>query len=152
MTALEKTFESVAVYEKRQFWKESFFYDRSEKLAYIDKLKLREVDVYHSVNEFSTARRSEATLKKLNFLYCDIDCHKGVFNEWVTLEILRSDYFGSKVPYPSLINNSGRGLHLYWLLENEGAESLSKWKALQQVILNNLSSISEETNCSVDFK
>ena len=152
MTALEKTFESVAVYEKRQFWKESFFYDRSEKLAYIDKLKLREVDVYHSVNEFSTARRSEATLKKLNYLYCDIDCHKGVFNEWVTLEILRSDYFGSKVPYPSLINNSGRGLHLYWVLENEGAESLSKWKALQQVILNNLSSISEETNCSVDFK
>ena len=43
-------------------------------------------------------------------------------------------------------------MHLFWTLENEGAESLAKWKVLQQVILNNLASISEETNCSVDFR
>lgn len=152
MTAVRNLYGSVAVFEQRKFWKETFFNDKAEKIIYINRLKAREVDVYDSVNEFSTAKRSESTIKKLNYLYCDIDCHKGMFNEWLTLEVLRADYFGSKVPYPSIINNSGRGLHLFWTLENEGAESLAKWKVLQQVILNNLASISEETNCSVDFR
>ena len=152
MNAVRNLYGSVAVFEQRKFWKETFFNDKAEKTIYINRLKAREVDVYDSVNEFSTAKRSESTIKKLNYLYCDIDCHKGMFNEWLTLEVLRADYFGSKVPYPSIINNSGRGLHLFWTLENEGAESLAKWKVLQQVILNNLASISEETNCSVDFR
>ena len=152
MNAVRNLYGSVAVFEQRKFWKETFFNDKAEKIIYINRLKAREVDVYDSVNEFSTAKRSESTIKKLNYLYCDIDCHKGMFNEWLTLEVLRADYFGSKVPYPSIINNSGRGLHLFWTLENEGAESLAKWKVLQQVILNNLASISEETNCSVDFR
>lgn len=152
MNAVRNLYGSVAVFEQRKFWKETFFNDKAEKIIYINRLKAREVDVYDSVNEFSTAKRSESTIKKLNYLYCDIDCHKGMFNEWLTLEVLRADYFGSQVPYPSIINNSGRGLHLFWTLENEGAESLAKWKVLQQVILNNLASISEETNCSVDFR
>ena len=152
MNAVRNLYGSVAVFEQRKFWKETFFNDKAEKIIYINRLKAREVDVYDSVNEFSTAKRSESTIKKLNYLYCDIDCHKGMFNEWLTLEVLRADYFGSKVPYPSIINNSGRGLHLFWTLENEGAESLAKWKVLQQVILNNLASIREETNCSVDFR
>lgn len=152
MNAVRNLYGSVAVFEQRKFWKETFFNDKAEKIIYINRLKAREVDVYDSVNEFSTAKRSESTVIKLNYLYCDIDCHKGMFNEWLTLEVLRADYFGSKVPYPSIINNSGRGLHLFWTLENEGAESLAKWKVLQQVILNNLASISEETNCSVDFR
>ena len=152
MNAVRNLYGSVAVFEQRKFWRETFFNDKAEKIIYINRLKAREVDVYDSVNEFSTAKRSESTIKKLNYLYCDIDCHKGMFNEWLTLEVLRADYFGSQVPYPSIINNSGRGLHLFWTLENEGAESLAKWKVLQQVILNNLASISEETNCSVDFR
>lgn len=152
MNAVRNLYGSVAVFEQRKFWKEQFFSDNTKKIHYIEQLKAREVDVYDSVNEFSTAKRSESTIKKLNYLYCDIDCHKGMFNEWLTLEVLRADYFGSQVPYPSIINNSGRGLHLFWTLENEGAESLAKWKVLQQVILNNLASISEETNCSVDFR
>lgn len=152
MVAVRKLYGSVAVYEKRIYWKEKFFNDNKEKVVYIERLKSREVDAYNSVNEFSTAERSEATISKLNYLYCDIDCHKGLFNEWLTLDVLRSDFFGSKVPYPSLINNSGRGLHLYWKLENEDASSLAKWKALQHLIVSNLESINQETNCSVDFK
>ena len=119
MNAVRNLYGSVAVFEQRKFWKETFFNDKAEKIIYINRLKAREVDVYDSVNEFSTAKRSESTIKKLNYLYCDIDCHKGMFNEWLTLEVLRADYFGSKVPYPSIINNSGRGLHLFWTLENE---------------------------------
>lgn len=147
-----KHYSTVAVLEQQKYWKEKFFFRNEEKVCYIDRVKTREVDTYGSVNEFSVAERSEATIVKLNHLYCDIDCHNGIFNEWMTLDILRSDFFGSKVPYPSVINNSGRGLHLYWTLENETADSLAKWKALQHLILNNLEEINQHTNCSVDFK
>ena len=147
-----KTYKSVAIYEKRKYWKEQFFHDNSQKIYYLNTLKGREIDIYNSVNEFSMAKRSEATIVKLNSLICDLDCHEGSFNEWVTLEVLRADFFGSQVPYPSEVINSGRGLHLYWHLENEGAESLAKWKTVQQIILNSLAPISEQTSCSVDFK
>ena len=152
MNAVKKVYRSVATYEKRKYWKESFFYDEKHRIHYLNTLKEQEIDVYGSVNEFSMAKRSEATIVKLNKLMCDLDCHEGGFNEWVTLEVLRADFFGSQVPYPSEVINSGRGLHLYWHLENEGAESLAKWKTVQQIILNSLAPISEQTSCSVDFK
>lgn len=152
MNAVRNLYGSVAVFEQRKFWKETFFNDKAEKTIYINRLKAREVDVYGSVNEFSMAKRSEATIVKLNKLMCDLDCHEGGFNEWVTLEVLRADFFGSQVPYPSEVVNSGRGLHLYWYLEDEGRESLAKWKTVQQIILNSLAPISEQTSCNVDFK
>ena len=152
MNAVRNLYGSVAVFEQRKFWKETFFNDKAEKTIYINRLKAREIDVYGSVNEFSMAKRSEATIVKLNKLMCDLDCHEGGFNEWVTLEVLRADFFGSQVPYPSEVVNSGRGLHLYWYLEDEGRESLAKWKTVQQIILNSLAPISEQTSCNVDFK
>lgn len=152
MTTAFKVYGSVATFENQRYWNEKFFHKKHERMGYIDHLKTREVDTYNSVNEFSVAERSEATIVKLNSLFCDIDCHKGIFNEWLTLDILRSDFFGSKVPYPSVIVNSGRGLHLYWTLESETASSLAKWKALQQLILTNLEPIKDQTNCSVDFR
>lgn len=152
MNAVRKIYRSVAVYEQRKYWKEQFFSDNTKKIHYIEQLKAREVDAYASVNKFSTAKRSEATIQTLEYLYCDLDCHKGIFNEWLTLDVLRSDFFNVTVPYPSKIINSGRGLHLFWELKNEGAESLAKWKVVQQIILNNLASISEQTNCTVDFR
>lgn len=152
MLVAKKNYRSVATYERRKYWKEQFFRDNTKKIHYLNTLKAREVDVYSSVNEFSIAKRSEATIVRLNSLICDLDCHEGGFNEWVTIEILRNDFFGSQVPYPSEVVNSGRGLHLYWHLEDEGAESLAKWKTVQQIILNSLAPISEQTSCSVDFK
>ena len=152
MNAVKKVYRSVATYEKRKYWKESFFYDEKHRIHYLNTLKEQEIDVYGSVNEFSMAKRSEATIVKLNKLMCDLDCHEGGFNEWVTLEVLRADFFGSQVPYPSEVVNSGRGLHLYWYLEDEGRESLAKWKTVQQIILNSLAPISEQTSCNVDFK
>lgn len=152
MNAVRNLYGSVAVFEQRKFWKEQFFSDNTKKIHYIEQLKAREVDAYASVNKFSTAKRSEATIQTLEYLYCDLDCHKGIFNEWLTLDVLRSDFFNVTVPYPSKIINSGRGLHLFWELKNEGAESLAKWKVVQQIILNNLASISEQTNCTVDFR
>ena len=152
MATVKKVYRSVATYEKRKYWKESFFYDEKHRIHYLNTLKEQEIDVYGSVNEFSMAKRSEATIVKLNKLMCDLDCHEGGFNEWVTLEVLRADFFGSQVPYPSEVVNSGRGLHLYWYLEDEGRESLAKWKTVQQIILNSLAPISEQTSCNVDFK
>ena len=152
MNAVRNLYGSVAVFEQRKYWKEQFFSDNTKKIHYIEQLKAREVDAYASVNKFSTAKRSEATIQTLEYLYCDLDCHKGIFNEWLTLDVLRSDFFNVTVPYPSKIINSGRGLHLFWELKNEGAESLAKWKVVQQIILNNLASISEQTNCTVDFR
>lgn len=152
MLAVKRKYRSVATFEKRKYWKERFFYDNAQKIHYLNTLKVQELDVYSSVNEFSMAKRSEATIIKLNSLVCDLDCHGGRFDEWVTLEVLRADFFGSQVPYPSEVINSGRGLHLYWHLDGEGAESLAKWKTVQQIILNNLTPISEQTSCNVDFK
>jgi hypothetical protein len=83
-------------------------------------------DVYITVNEFY-GWRALRCLRSLRAVYSDID---GCCDLQIVLETLQT----GGVPEPSFVINSGRGLHLYWILESTHRKALPLWQRVQDRI------------------
>jgi predicted DNA-binding protein (UPF0251 family) len=87
-------------------------------------------DVFITVNEFWHWRLIR-NLKSLRACYVDID-H---YTDWeMALEALRE----AKIPAPSFMVLSGRGLHFYWLLAPLPAQALPTWQRIQDALVDAL--------------
>ena len=153
MTALKAEYYAVAQLNNG-YWTERHYPSKNQALERVKLLKQnRLVDVYMSVNSFETERRASATLQNLNAIYCDLDSHSATFNLEATMHLLKSEFIGSKVPLPSQIVATGRGLHLYWWLEGTTKQDLAKWELVRDRILNDLSAITDYMpSVSVDYR
>lgn len=87
-------------------------------------------DSFITVNEFLYWRQVD-NLKSLRALYCDIDRRMHVDE----LEGVLSE---AHLPWPNLVVESGRGLHLYWLHEPVPAKALPAWQRAQDYIVKSL--------------
>lgn len=91
------------------------------------------VDVYLTVNEFQHWRLIR-NLKSLRACYVDIDGS----TDWEdALEVLRE----AKMPAPSFMVLSGRGIHFYWILEPVPAQALPVWQRVQDALVNALTPV-----------
>lgn len=117
-----------------------------ETFAFSDRLINRNkyygvTNVYTSMNTFLTKRkygdeksgRKVENLKRLNALYLDLDCYKiGMTQEQVLCD-LEDNYFDTKIPVPTFVINSGRGLYLIWKI-NEDRNALPRWTNVQKYL------------------
>ena len=87
-------------------------------------------DGFLTVNEFH-GWRQVASLKSLRSLYVDID-------RLLSLEDIADALHQAKLPWPSLIVWSGRGVHLYWLHDPMPARALPVWQRCQDTIVKAL--------------
>ena len=112
---------------------------------------IKNKNVYISVNTFYTNSSKQEYLHKLNFLFVDIDCHMGETPTEHDLQsllfYLEEDFFGSKVPVPTMVVSTGRGLHLYWKIKTMSFNSKNKvfWKNVEQGLLKQFSTFSFQT-------
>ena len=90
-----------------------------------DLIALR--DVYLTPNEFY-GWRTIRLLSELRALYVDIDRELSIYE----LNLLIDD---TRVPRPSFIVSSGRGWHLYWLIEPLGKNQLGRWQQVQDTLI-----------------
>ena len=100
-----------------QFYFDEHFYQAgivSEQLS-VDNQK----NTYISLNTFFKKKRQVVCLKRLNACYVDIDCYKMGLRKDTVLYMLEQDYFKQRIPEPTLVVDSGRGLYLIWKLKNE---------------------------------
>jgi len=118
-------------------WERQGLGKRWHKLApydpYIPTLLRAQVgtrDCFITVNEFRWWRQVD-NLKSLRALYVDIDCP-------LTLDEIDDALHAAKLPWPSLIVWSGRGVHLYWLHVPMPAQVLPVWQRCQDVIVKAL--------------
>lgn len=98
---------------------------------------------YFSVNSFSRPQRSTATLFRLNALYADIDWHGKKVDYKIVLSVLEDYFFGTKIPYPTHVTFTGRGLQLFWQIEHAPKQALKFWMMIEGLIVDELESISE---------
>lgn len=102
---------------------------------------IKNKNVYISVNTFYTNSSTQEHLHKLNFLFVDIDCHCGDTPTEHDLQglmfYLEEEFFGSKVPVPTMVVSTGRGLHLYWKIKTMSYNPKNKvfWKNIEQGLL-----------------
>lgn len=80
-------------------------------------------DTYISVNSFYKHRRLTDNIKEIKAIQLEYDNHSSgfemtdaIFN--CVINLLEMDYLGIKVPYPTLIVRTGRGMQLIWRLDN----------------------------------
>lgn len=122
----------------------------------LDKVPFEgENNVYISMNTFYRSAglkqqrgRSVDLLKRLNALYVDIDCYKKGLTKNEVLLRLNDEFFGSKIPEPTFIIDSGRGLYLIWKLRNEDRKALPRWTAVEQYLTDTLEELGADQACT----
>lgn len=92
-----------------------------------------EIDRYFTPNEFRNWRRVDL-LSSLRACYIDLD---GYTDLGALLDALPA----LDIPQPSLVVESGRGLHLYWPIEAVPATALPMWQALQDELVRKLANL-----------
>ncbi len=84
-------------------------------------------DTFISANEFYGWRRVKL-IKSLRACYVDIDGSSDLEH---ALDLLRE----ARLPAPSFAVYSGRGLHLYWLLNPTPGSALPQWQHVQDTLI-----------------
>lgn len=94
-------------------------------------------DRYLSVNEFH-GWRIVRLLRNLRACYVDIDgCANPAYSLDEALDTLRTN----RMPPPSAVVFSGRGLHLYWLMQPAPAKALPVWQRIQDTLVASLATL-----------
>ena len=94
---------------------------------------LGEIDRYFTPNEFKNWRRVDLLIS-LRACYVDLDG----WTDWpAVLDVLEA----REMPTPSLIVESGRGLHLYWPIDAVPRQSLPIWQAVQDELVKQLAQV-----------
>lgn len=94
---------------------------------------------YISMNRFRGRRGSDQTAA-LNALYADLDWHKTPAWQCCALEDVEAAVLRrlamAKVPSPSVLLHSGRGLAAIWLTREMPTAALSRWQAAMGALCN----------------
>lgn len=104
-------------------------------------------NIYISMNTFFKPERTVDKLKRLNALYVDIDCYKLGLNNLSVFYQLEQDYFGTEIPVPTFVIDSGRGLYLIWKLQNEDRNALPRWTRVQKYLTDKLKGFGADPAC-----
>ena len=109
----------------------------------------KEKDIYYTPNTFnSPIKRDKEHLWQLNSFYIDIDHKKGTrpidVYEVVGAIILLVE--NKKIPEPTEFVNSGRGIHVYWNIENCHIMLLDLWEKIEQYLLQQFKTLEDSIN------
>jgi len=120
--------------------------DLQEVLQLIDTKR----DNYLSVAEFWSPKRRVVNVKSVEELFCDVDCDGMSWTLGRKPEALAScirfHCQAEGIPEPSVINWSGRGLHLKWLLTKPMPQpGLVRWNLLQDNIIKRFESFGADS-------
>ena len=103
-----------------------------------------ETNLYFSLNPMKfrnhAIRRDKQHVFRLKFLYVDLDIYKSMWSNYTQQQILmqlESDYFDRKIPAPSYVINSGRGMYLLWKID-EHINAQPRWEKVQRYLHSQL--------------
>ena len=92
-------------------------------------------DVYVSVNAFN-GWRNVAMVRELNAVFVDVDLGRRATKKDIrqAAELLQTE----KLPFPSMVVETGRGIHLYWLIERAKKDRLALWQTVENKLVATL--------------
>lgn len=131
--------EYIALAKKHKKWQQKFALLPN---IWKDFVGLNE-DLFATPNTFIAPKRQIESIGLLKALYADIDDHTHEFRFASVLYFFEEDFFGSRVPWPNAVVETGRGMHLYWLIEPLPPDKLPLWQLTQDLLLDALSDITD---------
>ena len=110
---------------------------RYEDLEKIEKYKGQE-DVFITPNTMYIPSRKVENIRQFRALFQDIDCEKIGLHKSEVMYIVWIMYYEDKILKPSIAIDSGRGLHLYWIIKNAPYGAIQTWQELQDYLYHQL--------------
>jgi len=113
--------------------KQVFVESIDEVSDYADAMVHKGYDAYFALANFqSDEGRTVANAKELNSFFIDIDCgaNKAYADQTEGIEALQKFLASTDFTKPTVIVNSGRGLHAYWVLEQPITRE--EWKPIAE--------------------
>lgn len=104
------------------------------------------INNYVSQNTFYKPQRRIENIKELRAIYIDIDCHKTKYDKEAVRFFLEKDFYGSKIPQPNFLIDSGRGLYYVLLIEPVPSMAMPLWYAVQRYLYNKLKEFGADAN------
>ncbi|MGL4912210.1 MAG: hypothetical protein ACRC3Y_07225 [Romboutsia sp.] len=98
----------------------------------------RNEDVFLTPNTMYLPRRKVENIRQFRALFQDIDCESIGFQKAETVYMIWMLYYEGKIPKPTMVVDSGRGIHLYFRIKNAPYGALNTWQELQDYIYYNL--------------
>ncbi|MGL5244236.1 MAG: hypothetical protein ACRC7R_03505, partial [Sarcina sp.] len=96
-------------------------------------------DIFITPNTTYNGKRLVSNIRQLRALYIDIDNRDWSFND-IVYEVWDLANKG-KIPYPTMVINSGRGCHLYWRIEHAPYQALTTWQELEDYLYQQLKDV-----------
>ena len=97
-----------------------------------------EEDVFLGPNTMYLPKRRVENIRQFRALFQDIDCESMGIEKAETVYLIWILYYKGKIPKPTMVTDSGRGVHLYWRIQNAPYGALNTWQELQDYIYYNL--------------
>ena len=118
------------------------FENKEIKIFNGDSKELREIveeytsenDVFITPNTMYKRQRRVANIRQFRALFQDLDIHKLGYSKEETVCMIYILAYENKIPMPSMIVDSGRGIHLYWKIKNAPFGALKTWQELQDYL------------------
>ncbi|WGX77876.1 DNA-binding response regulator (plasmid) [Paraclostridium bifermentans] len=95
-------------------------------------------DVFVTPNTMYIPKRRVENIRQFRSLFQDIDCENLGLEKAETAYLIWGLYLEGKIPKPTMVTDSGRGIHLYWRIQNAPYAALNTWQELQDYIYYNL--------------
>ena len=95
-------------------------------------------DVFVAPNTMYIPKRRVENIRQFRSLFQDIDCENLGLEKAETVYLIWELYLEGKIPKPTMVTDSGRGIHLYWRIQNAPYGALNTWQELQDYIYYNL--------------
>lgn len=94
----------------------------------------KEEDVFLSPNTMYLPKRRVENIRQFRALFQDIDCEGLDLEKSETIYMIWEMYYEGEIPKPTMVTDSGRGVHLYWRIQNAPYGALNTWQELQDYI------------------
>jgi uncharacterized membrane protein len=96
-------------------------------------------DIYISPNTFYVPRRKASNIRHFRTLYIDLDIEKYGKAETVYMVYMLAD--SGTFPTPTMIVDSGRGIHIYWRIDDAPAGAIWTWQSVEKYLCESLRDI-----------
>ena len=110
-------------------------------LAIVNELKnyKGKKDTFVSINTSYNGKRLVENIRQLRALYIDLDKRDYTFSQltYAVWDLVLED----KIPAPTMIVSSGRGVHVYWRIEHAPYQALATWQELEDYLYYQLKSL-----------
>lgn len=110
---------------------------RYEDLEKIEKYKGQE-DVFITPNTMYIPSRKVENVRQFRALYQDMDFEKLGLDKSEVVYLIWILHYEDKIPKPSIVIDSGRGLHVYWIIKNAPYGAIQTWQELQDYLYHQL--------------